>query len=176
MSAAAQPFAAPIRVAHHDVPTPPLIAELADLEAACFAEPWGPDSLGSTLDQAGCAVATVRPLEVVPGALPLYGYCLTRSCADELEILQIATHPSVQQQGLGQRLLDAVLSDASRAGMRTIFLEVRRSNQAARRLYERAGFTECGLRRRYYPAPAPGSEREDALLLRRERGPQGATP
>jgi ribosomal-protein-alanine N-acetyltransferase len=70
--------------------------------------------------------------------------------------------PVRHRQGVGRRLLDAVLSAVRRDGAVEIWLEVRQSNAAARALYERAGFTEVGLRRRYYDRPV-----EDAIVMRR---------
>jgi ribosomal-protein-alanine N-acetyltransferase len=59
-------------------------------------------------------------------------------------------------------LLQGVCALARGNGARLLFLEVRPSNAAALRLYERHGFQRIGLRRDYYPAPAG---REDALIF-----------
>jgi ribosomal-protein-alanine N-acetyltransferase len=57
-------------------------------------------------------------------------------------------------------LLTHALTEGARLGARQATLEVRRSNLAARRLYERFGFELMGLRPRYYARPD-----EDALVL-----------
>ncbi len=54
--------------------------------------------------------------------------------------------------------------EAREGGVETFYLEVRPSNAAALRLYQRMGFEEIGRRRAYYPA---GSAREDAIVMRR---------
>ena len=48
-------------------------------------------------------------------------------------------------------------------GVATLWLEVRASNEIARKAYVRLGFAEVGVRRHYYPAPADG--REDAIVM-----------
>jgi len=89
------------------------------------------------------------------------GMILARVAADEVEVLTLAVAPATQRKGLGARLLEAAMSGAAVRGARIAFLEVSISNQAARTLYARAGFTPTGRRPRYY---ADGS---DALILRR---------
>ncbi len=60
------------------------------------------------------------------------------------------------------RLLEHLMREAAGHQARECFLEVRASNQAAYRLYERYGFNEIGRRRDYYPAVGG---REDALVM-----------
>ena len=54
----------------------------------------------------------------------------------------------------------------TRAGVASLYIEVRESNAAAIALYERSGFQKAGYRRAYY-APTPGGQRESAILMRR---------
>ena len=70
---------------------------------------------------------------------------------------------SCRRQGLAALLLTHVLEEATAVGASRATLEVRRSNDGARRLYERFGFRVAGVRRDYYTDPA-----EDALILWRE--------
>ena len=64
-----------------------------------------------------------------------------------------------------------VLNEGARLGAHRATLEVRRSNEAARQLYERLGFVAAGVRRAYYTNPI-----EDALVLWRERLPRTEPP
>lgn len=89
-------------------------------------------------------------------------FLLAWHVADELELLDVATHPERRRRGLGHALLEALFAEARGARTTRIFLEVRPSNQAARALYRATGFDEVGRRPRYYP------DGEDALLLRRD--------
>jgi ribosomal-protein-alanine N-acetyltransferase len=102
-----------------------------------------------------CAIYVIR----VPEA-SVAGYCALWRVADEIHINNLAVRPDLRRRGLGRRLLAGMLDAAAAAGVRRATLEVRRSNVAAIRLYEQAGFREAGVRRNYYTQPV-----EDALLL-----------
>lgn len=82
--------------------------------------------------------------------------------ADEFHLLNLATAAAYRRQGVATRLLDALLRGAAARGCRSATLEVRRGNEAARALYEQAGFRAEGLRRGYY------SDGEDAVIYWRE--------
>jgi len=82
---------------------------------------------------------------------------------DELHINNIAVLPDVRRAGVATALLDHVLTYGAALGARRATLEVRRSNESARLLYERFGFTVAGVRRAYYTKPV-----EDALVLWRD--------
>jgi ribosomal-protein-alanine N-acetyltransferase len=79
--------------------------------------------------------------------------------AAEWEIENIVVAEDVRRQGIGRVLLHAVMTAAQGEQAERIILEVRESNLAARRLYESAGFSQCGTRLRYYGAP------EEAAIL-----------
>ena len=80
--------------------------------------------------------------------------------ADELHILNIATHPEARRQGHGARLLRHILEVARRASYKTVALEVRRSNLAAQALYRHFEFQQVGVRARYYE-----DNDEDAIVM-----------
>ncbi|MAN20070.1 ribosomal protein S18-alanine N-acetyltransferase [Synechococcus sp. A15-60] len=80
---------------------------------------------------------------------------------DELQIMVVAVTPAHQRQGIGSRLLNALLRLGQSRGAQTASLEVASTNLAAQKLYNRCGFANCGLRKGYY------SNGDDALLQRR---------
>lgn len=82
------------------------------------------------------------------------GYIGVEKVLDEVHIINMAVHPSWRGQGIGKKLLQCVLNDKDR-----FYLEVRVSNEAARRLYERFGFQVVGTRKNYYP------DGEDAYIM-----------
>jgi ribosomal-protein-alanine N-acetyltransferase len=82
--------------------------------------------------------------------------------AGESHILNLTVNPDAHRRGIGGKLLKHFLQLAARHDADTVMLEVRPSNMAAIRLYEKIGFNEIGRRRNYYPAK---EGREDALLL-----------
>lgn len=65
-------------------------------------------------------------------------------------VTNIGVLPSFQRQGLGSKLFDILMTVSYKCGMKTMSLEVRRSNKDAQRLYERLGFVKTRLRRHYY--------------------------
>lgn len=93
---------------------------------------------------------------------PVGGYALATIAVGEAHLLNLCVAPAARGQRLGERLLDQLVSQARMEAAHTLMLEVRPSNTAARRLYDRYGFVHQGTRPNYYPDEP---EREDALLL-----------
>jgi ribosomal-protein-alanine N-acetyltransferase len=91
------------------------------------------------------------------------GFCSFWRVLDELHINNLAVLPDVRRTGVATALLTHVLAYGASLGARRATLEVRRSNEPARLLYERFGFTVAGVRHGYYTKPV-----EDALVLWRE--------
>ena len=92
------------------------------------------------------------------------GFAECLRVVDEAELLALAIAPVCRGRGFGQWLLAQVLAELREAGCRRCLLEVRRSNEAAQRLYCKAGFVPEGVRKAYYPPLQTGGEPEDALL------------
>jgi [ribosomal protein S18]-alanine N-acetyltransferase len=88
------------------------------------------------------------------------GFLVARRIGTDLEILNFAVRPSERRHGIGGSLLEAAISWAKTYNAEKALLEVRASNLAALRFYERHNFEVAGRRPRYYTAPV-----EDALLL-----------
>ena len=87
-------------------------------------------------------------------------YCACWIVFDELHINSVAVDATRRRLGIARRLLEYVLAEAAAGGARGATLEVRQSNEAARKLYEGLGFRVEGVRRNYYQDP-----KEDALIL-----------
>lgn len=107
-----------------------------------------------------CFLYVIRTIDA-----PVAGFCAFWRVVDQIHINNLAIHPNLRGRGLGTILLSAVLAEAERLGAPHATLEVRRSNERARRLYERAGFAAVGVRPSYYTNPI-----EDALILSRAGG------
>ena len=95
------------------------------------------------------------------------GFLVAVHVAREWELENLVVAPSARREGLGKRLLDALLAAAQATDSLAVFLEVRESNVAARALYEKAGLEQIGRRRSYYSA-----SREDAILYRLDLNPK----
>ena len=89
------------------------------------------------------------------------GFVVARVVGPVAEIETIAIAGNAQGCGFGSSLLLAALGELRLTGAEEVELEVRSSNRAALRMYERVGFREVGRRREYYREPV-----EDAVLLR----------
>ena len=89
----------------------------------------------------------------------IYGMVCAKSVAGECELENIVVAARFLRRGVADALMRVLLDQAESAGASKILLEVRESNQPARRLYEKHGFREIGRRRRYYQNPS-----EDAIL------------
>jgi ribosomal-protein-alanine acetyltransferase len=91
----------------------------------------------------------------------IHGFLVARHLAPEWELENIVVAPGARRNGLGSRLLEALVVKAGETNSEAVFLEVRESNIAARTLYEKAGFGRTGRRKAYYTNPP-----EDAVLYR----------
>lgn len=92
-------------------------------------------------------------------------YCAAWHVFDELHINNLAVRPEWRRQGVARELLTSVVERSLASGAQRSTLEVRSSNEAARRLYESFGFRLSGVRKGYYTNPT-----EDALILWCELG------
>ena len=126
------------------------------IERRSFSIPWSEATFRGLLRRQSAA------LLVGEEAGEVLGYAVLWFAADDAELGDMAVLPESRGRGLGRWLLDAALAEAARRGAKTVYLEVRESNVAARRLYERAGFRTAGVRADYYTQPT-----EDAILMTR---------
>jgi ribosomal-protein-alanine N-acetyltransferase len=85
------------------------------------------------------------------GAPHAVAFLLAWHVADELHVLDVATHPELRRRGYGRALMQQSLAYAREHTIRHVLLEVRRSNGPAIRLYRDCGFFAMGLRKKYYP-------------------------
>ena len=132
---------------------------ILEIELASFVNPWTREMYLAELENHGVSFCYV----VRDSSQQVVGYCSFWRVLDELHINNLAVAPSQRGRGAGTALLHEVLREGARLGARRATLEVRRSNEAARRLYERLGFSVAGVRQAYYTHPV-----EDALILWRE--------
>ena len=95
----------------------------------------------------------------------LVGYCVQTQAAGECHLLNLCVDPEWQRRGLGSLLLDHSIRLARLLNCKSMFLEVRPSNPAGYRLYEKNGFTVIGVRRDYYTSD---EGKEDAIIMKRE--------
>lgn len=127
----------------------------AEIEKACFSEPWSEKSLLSELKRADSVMLAATKGEIVIGWAGLEYVC------GEGSVTNIAVSPEFRRMGAGEALTRALISECEGRSLFSLTLEVRPSNSAAISLYKKLGFCEIGLRPNFYSFP-----REDALMMR----------
>ncbi|MBM4408056.1 MAG: ribosomal-protein-alanine N-acetyltransferase [Chloroflexi bacterium] len=151
------------------VARPPVIATVEpmsvdDLEAvhrierASFRTPWPAHAYRTEIETNRLAQYVVARVDG-----RVVGYAGMWLMVDEAHITTFAVDPDWRRQGVGERLLVALLDLAGARAAREATLEVRLSNLPARRLYEKYGFRPVGVRPRYY-----SDDNEDALIMTTE--------
>jgi ribosomal-protein-alanine N-acetyltransferase len=93
----------------------------------------------------------------------IVGYAGLIAYDDEAHVSTIGVAPDRQGEGIGARLLDALLEEADRRSP-VVLLEVRSDNERALAMYRRRGFAAIGRRPRYYQPSGT-----DAVVMKRER-------
>ncbi len=136
--------------------TPDDIDRVVTLERLAYSHPWTAGNFADSLAAGYPACTAWRGDD-------LLGYCLAMRVPDEWHVLNLCVHPGWQGRGIGRGLLTWAETGAQADGAQSILLEVRASNERARRIYEQAGFFRIGLRRGYYPSH---QGREDAIVMR----------
>lgn len=129
------------------------------VDAATFERPWT-----RAMYEWEWTHSDVARFYVARRAGAVVAYCAGWVIFDELHINNLAVDPAWRRRGVASALLTYVLQSAAAEGAARSTLEVRRSNEPARRLYERFGFSFAGVRTAYYREPV-----EDALVLWRNR-------
>ena len=138
-----------IRRAHPDDAT-----AIAEMEQNIFGDPWSKKDIFSYLcSETGMCFSALQDGEVI-------AYLIGRKIPPEGEIYRIAVREDKRQRGIGYRLLSYALKTELRAGVETVFLEVRSKNEPAIALYKAYGFKESGIRKNYYQNPT-----DDAIIM-----------
>jgi len=139
------------------------IPAVLDVEGLCYSFPWSERVFRDCLS-AGyiCRLAELeQPGKGNETSGNLVGHGILMMGPAEAHVLNLCVVPIQRGSGLASRLLRSLLKSAATLGAREVFLEVRRSNHAARTLYEKEGFNRIAIRQNYYNAE---QGREDAVL------------
>lgn len=132
------------------------LEELIVIERASFPNPWSCGQFESELkNPVSVALVARAPYE---GGETLAGYIIYWTVHGEAHILNIAVNPLLRRKGVATFLLREAFARMRRNLVFEVFLEVRKSNAAARDLYRRFGFREAFERRNYYGD-------EDAIVM-----------
>jgi ribosomal-protein-alanine N-acetyltransferase len=139
------------------------VAAVAAIDRASFPLPWSENSFRSDLTTNPAAHLLVAEQALVAGRR-IAGYAGYWLVVDEAHLSTLAVEPDLRRRGLGEKILREAMRHAARLGAEMMTLEVRMSNEPARRLYAKLGFRVVGRRPHYYK-----DNLEDAILMTRDR-------
>ena len=123
------------------------LEQVVEIEKALFSDPWTKEGFFTFLTKENTMFFVVEEKEKI------LAYCSMQTVLDEGDILNVAVRSDRQKEGIGYFLVDSMLKMAEMSGIHIV-------HGTARRLYERLGFKEDGLRRDYYTDPT-----ENAVLM-----------
>ena len=136
---------------------PAHVAQIAQIEKVCFSDPWSEKSIASELEN------ELALWLVAEESGQVCGYVGSQTVLGETDMMNVAVHPDFRRKGIAEALVNALVEALKEQGSHCLTLEVRASNDPARALYEKLGFTHIGTRKNYYRNP-----KEDGLILRKE--------
>ena len=130
------------------------ISAIAEIERQCFSKPWSENAIAAELEnESGYFYVAKLNGEAV-------GYIGMHCAADECYIANVGVLKEYRRMGVGSALVKYASDKAKEMKMSFISLEVRPSNTAAVRIYERFGFERVGLRKNFYSEP-----KEDGAIM-----------
>jgi ribosomal-protein-alanine N-acetyltransferase len=142
--------------------TPADLDEVMPIEEASYTTPWKRSMFEADLQGNPFARFFVAR-DPEQGAV--VGYVCFWKVFSELHLMNLSVHPGRRRLGIGEELGRWTLTWARENAVSLITLEVRASNEAAKRLYEKLGFKLVAVRRNYYRNPS-----EDALIMNWSEG------
>jgi ribosomal-protein-alanine N-acetyltransferase len=128
------------------------------IEHQAFSNPWTTEMVKKELTQDWSTVLLGE--ESTASGWVIRAFAIFWLVADEVHVLNVATDGAVRRQGFGRQVMEAVLATGRAHKCRIATLEVRRSNEAAQKLYTSLGFRAVGMRPAYYQ-----DDREDAVIM-----------
>ena len=138
---------------------PERAGEIAALHRSLFDPSWDAVAVARLLSQPASLALVVE----ADGAIA--GFVLAQIAADQADILSLGVAASWQRAGLGSRLVTELGCALKASGVRKLYLEVASDNTAAFACYQTLGFTQVGVRRRYYTR-TPNAFADAVVLVR----------
>ena len=132
------------------------LAQVLRIERISYEFPWTAGNFHDSLRAGYSTWVAEQERQVLAYMVLMLGY-------EEGHVLNLTVAPEWRRRGIATELLRHAAHTARYHRAEVLFLEVRPSNQGALALYRQMGFSELGVRRRYYPAP---DGREDAIVMR----------
>ncbi|UCE35923.1 MAG: ribosomal protein S18-alanine N-acetyltransferase [Thermoplasmata archaeon] len=122
------------------------------IERVSFPNPWSPNMFEALhqVNPEGFYVAQIHE-DIVA-----YGIVLVESTSNRFfkkrraHLMNLAVHPLLRNQGIGNYLLQTIISNLKNSKIGEIYLEVRVSNKYAIHFYKKSGFIENGIIKGFY--------------------------
>ena len=130
------------------------IEKLAVIEKECFSTPWSENALREELENSYARFLVA----VCDGEVS--GYIGAHNILGEVYITNVAVSEKHRRKGMGEKLINSLISVCEIENAEFITLEVRESNKPAINLYKKMNFKDVGKRKNFYENP-----REDAILM-----------
>ncbi len=130
------------------------LPEVLAIETTSFKTPWSETLFRNEIFKS-IAVSRVAKING-----KVVGYLCANLIIDEGHILNLAVHPHYRRLGAASHMIKEMIDVMRENRCGSIFLEVRASNEEARKMYERFGFSLLGTRKNYYVSPV-----EDAVVM-----------
>ncbi len=126
---------------------------VAPMEKEIFSTPWSREGFLESLKNSYSRFYVAVDTEIV-------GYCGIHNFGGDGEITNVAVHKNYRGKQIAFSLLNYAMEDFVKDGVENFTLEVRATNVAAIKLYEKLGFIGQGVRKNFYENPT-----EDALIM-----------
>jgi len=130
------------------------VAELVEMERTIFSVPWSEQQFIDLLKRDYCLYMVAQKEEKIVAFAGL------TILVDEGDVDKVMVAESCRGQGIAEKMMQELLTEARRRGVKEFTLEVRAGNIPAIRLYEKLGFVSEGIRPRFYDKPV-----EDAMIM-----------
>lgn len=128
--------------------------EVIEIEQVSFSMPWTKEAMADSLKNENNVYL------VAEYAGKIAGYCGMWGIAGEGQINNVAVKQSYRGKGIASQMMQAFIEAGCKKNLMEFTLEVRESNTAAIRLYEKIGFQKEGIRKDFYDAP-----KENAVIM-----------
>lgn len=134
------------------------LKDILETERLSFALPWSEKMFEGEIENENAHYfAAVDELGKAVGYGGFWSVC------GDGQITNIAVHPAYRKKHIAENILKTIIKTAEKLKTESLTLEVRFSNEAARNLYKKFGFTDVGIRKKYYR-----DNDEDAYLMLKE--------
>ncbi len=127
------------------------IDSIAKMESECFTDAWSWDSFHS------CFVSPYYEIVVARIGEAIVGYGVVKSMYEDAELVRIAVSSFYRRLDIGYKMLDWLINEVRNNGAKKVFLDVRKSNEAAISLYKKMGFSPYEITEDFYNNPVEAS-------------------